>query len=68
VRDELLHRLSGGEARPRPAERRPVVVGEVDEWKAPGGPRVAPGTRLPAIALAAVAFPLGLLVGWLIWG
>jgi ATP-dependent Clp protease ATP-binding subunit ClpC len=67
IRDRVISSLSAGEYRveqrvPRPAPRRrpppPVPVSRAPrQW-----PLVA------AVVLTAAAFPLGLLVGWLIWG
>jgi len=69
VRAETLQLLSGEAPPPHTAERRPMVLDGVDEWEALGiswGARQARLVR--TIGLAAGAFPLGLLVGWLIWG
>ena len=69
VRDATLELLSGEAPRPHSAERRPVDLDGVDEWEALGISRLATQTRfLRTIGFAAVAFALGLLVGWLIWG
>lgn len=73
VREEVLHLLSGGAARPHALERRSVTLEGVDEWTEAGPGRGTWGEAerqplLLAISLAVASFPLGLLVGWLIWG
>jgi ATP-dependent Clp protease ATP-binding subunit ClpA len=82
IRNEVLHTLSGSGsgATPMPFEPGSPVPDrppELSEWPRPGA-RVrlaALGSRtaevvgiLPALVVAAVGFPLGLVVGWLIWG
>ena len=73
VREEVLHLLSGGAARPRALERRPITLEGVDEWKEAGRVRETSGDAerrplLLAVSLAVASFPFGLLVGCLIWG
>jgi ATP-dependent Clp protease ATP-binding subunit ClpA len=79
VRNEVVRMLSGPSAAPMPPEPGAPVPDrprELSEWPHTGAraPRV-PSKRttdlfgaLPALTLAAAGFPLGLLVGWLIWG
>jgi ATP-dependent Clp protease ATP-binding subunit ClpC len=62
VRDEVIRMMSGQGRRARPAE--PVMVGS----RLAGVPE--PSQRAPLVlglVISATAFPLGLLVGWLIW-
>jgi len=71
VREEVIEALSGGVPSPRTLERRQVDVNGVDEWSDAASPRGVPaagGGRSRLLAIAAASFPLGLLVGWLIWG
>ena len=74
VRDEVINALSGGAPGERTLERQSVIVQGVNEWQENAMPlagSLAGDERRPlllAIGLAAASFPLGLLVGWLIWG
>jgi hypothetical protein len=79
VRNEVIRMLSGPRATPMPSEPGAAVPDrprELSEWphkgtRAPRAPRARAADlfgALPALTLAAAGFPLGLLVGWLIWG
>jgi len=74
VRDEVINALSGGAPGERTLERQSVIFQGVNEWQENAMPlagSLAGDERRPlllAIGLAAASFPLGLLVGWLIWG
>jgi ATP-dependent Clp protease ATP-binding subunit ClpC len=70
LREEVLSMLGGEKPTLRTLEPRPVRFDDIDEWRT-GSDRRVWGDGAPlllAIVLAAAAFPLGLLVGWLIWG
>jgi ATP-dependent Clp protease ATP-binding subunit ClpC len=70
LREEVLAMLGGGASPSRELEPRAVGFDDVDEWRVPSERR-AWGDRaamMPGMLTAAVGFPLGLLVGWLIWG
>jgi ATP-dependent Clp protease ATP-binding subunit ClpA len=79
VRNEVIRMLSGPRAtamRSEPGTPVPEHPRELSEWPRTGDrPRLAVRRArtaellavLPGLIVAAVGFPLGLLVGWLIW-
>jgi ATP-dependent Clp protease ATP-binding subunit ClpC len=67
VRTEILNLLSGGSPPKLTLETRAVAF-DVSEWDEPARGRERSRPVIIAIALAAAGFPLGLLLGWLIWG
>jgi len=67
IRNETIRMLSGpGRRRDNPARDRTAVASASKPIYVGG--YVSPMRFMVAIAFAAIAFPLGLLVGWLIWG
>lgn len=66
VRDAVVAAMGGATPKPVELERRPLRLSDVDEWHEPRARR-RPAVDL-GVVLAGAGFPLGLLVGWLIWG
>ena len=75
IRNEVIRMLSGPDAPPPPSEPAPAPMpqrpAELREWphaESRVGRSLDVRALLPGLIVAAAGFPLGLLVGWAIWG
>ena len=72
VRNEVIECLSGRSGSTQDFVATQIVLDDVNEWTGyapePAAASERDGPLILAIVLAAASFPLGLAVGWLIWG